>query len=815
MARLVSNSAARVVTLTGGWQVAQCEAGAVAGIDALARADLRWLAATVPGTAAQALRAAGALGEAPHLDDFDFWFRCPLQWSGDGDAVLRLDGLATVADVWLDGKPVLHSENMFHAHRVKVSGLGANSELCLRFSALTPWLAAKKGRPRWKQHLVQPQSLRWARTTQLGRIASWCPPFAAVGPWREVALEQGPLSVESASVHAALEGDDGVVRAELRLSGPLVQGLGAVTLKVGEWSAPLSRTGDGVFSGALRAARPQRWWPHTHGTPALYEVSVQVASATLSLGRTGFRSVKLEQGGDDFALRLNGERIFCRGACWGSTDVLGLPSTRADYAPLLELTRDANMNMLRVTGCGVYEGPAFHALCDELGLLVWQDFMFARLDYPLADPGFKASVEREVREQVSALELSPSLAVLCGGTETAQTPAMLGLDRSFFDVRPQLEVVETTAAAARPDVPYVPSSPWGGDLPFSVSSGCSHYYGVGAYQRGLDDARRAEVRFASECLAFANLPDTEPDFGARVVRDPGASWSFADVRDHYLELLYRVSASELRREDPARYWALSQEVSGEVMHEVFGEWRRARSTCRGGLVLQLQDYWAGAGWGVVDSEGHPKPALHHLKRAFAPRAVFLTDEGVNGLGVHVVNDAPAALDGTLTFELLRDGRVNVGRAQAAVSVPPRRALELSAFALLGAFFDVSRAYRFGPPSHDAAVATLSDSAGALLSQTVFFPQGRQPRPARASSLTARCVPGPDEGWSLELSADALVQSVRVRAAGFDVSDGGFHLVPGHPRVVRLRPRRAARGPLEGEVVATTLSAPVRFTAPTS
>src|SRR5262249_22082874 len=147
------------------------------------------------------------------------------------------------------------------------------------------------------------------------------------------------------------------------------------------------------------------------------------------------------------------------------------------------------------------------------------------------------------------------------------------------------------------DVPYVPNSPYGGAMPFLPNAGVTHYYGVGAYCRPLEDARRADVRFSAESLAFAHVPQQKvvhrrlpvpavhsPLWKERTPRDRGASWDFDDIRDHYLEVLYGINPARLRREEPERYLDLSRAVSGEVIEATFAEWRRKGSGCNGALV---------------------------------------------------------------------------------------------------------------------------------------------------------------------------------------------------------------------------------------
>src|SRR5438105_4168185 len=266
------------------------------------------------------------------------------------------------------------------------------------------------------------------------------------------------------------------------------------------------------------------------------------------------------------------------------------------------------MNMVRVGGTMVYESDDFYDLCDEKGILVWQDFMFANMDFP-DDEAFVASASHEVRQVLGRLRGRPSLALLCGSSEGEQQAAMWGAPRDSWSPRLFHDVIPKLITEAYPggnEVPYWPSSAHGGAFPHQASAGSTSYYGVGAYLRPLTDARLSEVRFASECLAFANIPAARalpggpavrvhhPAWKARTPRDLGAGWDFDDVRDHYLGQYYGVDPAALRAVDHERYLALGRVVTGEVMADVFSEWRRARSVCRGGLIWFLRDLWTGA-----------------------------------------------------------------------------------------------------------------------------------------------------------------------------------------------------------------------------
>src|SRR5205085_11464747 len=152
----------------------------------------------------------------------------------------------------------------------------------------------------------------------------------------------------------------------------------------------------------------------------------------IDLGRVGFRTIERADLAGRFELRVNGLPVFCRGASWTPADVLSLGGTVAQNRDALQLARDAGMNMLRVAGNMVYESDDFYDACDEMGILVWQDWMFANMDYPASDAAFMAAAETESRQLLARMQGRPSLAVLCGGSEVAQQAAMLGLSRDRF-----------------------------------------------------------------------------------------------------------------------------------------------------------------------------------------------------------------------------------------------------------------------------------------------------------------------------------------------------------------------------------------------
>jgi beta-mannosidase len=852
------------------WQAARASADLhvnAAGID-----SLNWIPARVPGTAAAALHDAGLwqTGDRYDFDAEDWWFRTRFdaEPAAPGEAVrLCLDGIATVAEVYLNGELVLESDSMFTAHKLDVTDrLKASNELQIRCRALGPLLGVRRRpRARWRTRLLADGNLRFFRTMLLGRMPGLAPGPAVVGPWRAVRLERHRnLEVEELTLRSRLQDEEGVLSVlarlrplgeselgsvELELSGPSGSHRTRLALDAPHNSSETRNdSGENCLTarGELRVADVARWWPHTHGEPALHDVRLVVHLVSgagesgaqepiaIDAGRVGFRALAfgaapdhdVEQEGLD--LHVNGVRVLAGGGVWPPLDSIGQAPSEDALRAELDRVRDAGMNMLRLPGTGAYETSTFHDLCDELGILVWQDFMFANLDYPIADEQFRASVEHEATEVLGALGARPSLVVLCGNSEVEQQAAMMGLDASLGRGELFGELLPALVRKSGVDALYIPSAPCGGDLPFRPDRGIGTYYAVGCYRRPLEDVRRAGVRFAAECLAFSHVPSEQaieemlpqapgrlaghhPLWKAGIPRENEADWDFEDIRDHYLGLLFGVDAADLRHVDRARYLELSRALTGEILAEVFGEWRRGGSGCGGGLVLWLHDLLPGAGWGLIDHRGEAKLAYHHLKRALAPVAVWTIDENLGGVVAHVANDGPAPLSASLRVALYREGEHRVDEARVPVELEPHSQGEWNVESVIGHFVDAAWAYKFGPPAQNAIVVTLeehesdgagkqgeSDGAGSggagILSQAMRFPAGRplERESAERLGLAAQAQTLPDGTVRLALSSRRLAYGVEIHAPGFVASDDGFSIEPGGERVVMLRPSGAER-----------------------
>jgi beta-mannosidase len=824
--RLRAQTGASRRLLSTGWQLLGSTPGQHADPSSLDDA-LPWLNAPALGPVADVLRSLGqwSLDADPRrFDAQDWWYR--LRFDADDldiaqGARLGFDGLATVSEVWLNGQRILSSANMFMAHVVEVGGgdggagggllKAAGNELVLVFRSLDQALSKRRPRPRWRAPMIENQQLRWFRATLLGRTPGWSPSAAVAGPWRPIWLAaSASVTASDIELKPSVQGDAGqlAVSARLQTAGAVDEVVIRLT-RAGIHHQQALAQHDGAWAATLSVPAIALWWPHTHGEPALYDAALLVRTSgsaddmVLDLGQVGFRHIELDRSGAGFALKVNGVPVFCRGACWTPLDIVTLDATSEQaYADAVRQVREAGMNMIRVGGTMSYEADAFHDECDRQGVMVWQEFMFANMDYP-EDPEFTAAAQAEARQQLARWQGRPSLTVLCGNSEVEQQAAMFGATRDRWSPALFHQTLAEEAQAACPDVPYWPSSAHGGSFPHQGDAGTTSYYGVGAYQRGLDDARRANVRFATECLAFANTPEPatlarmpgglslrahHPAWKSRAPRDLGAGWDFEDVRDHYVAQLFNVDPARLRYSDHDRYLALGRVAVGEVMAATFAEWRRPASSCHGAMVWFLRDLWPGAGWGVIDSLGVPKAPYFHLKRALQPVSIAMTDEGGNGMYVHVVNETSLPLRAEVEFTALRQGQTQVAQGRRAVDIAARGAVTEPLMSWFDWFADWSWAYRFGPPSAQVLMATLWSDQGEVLARTFAFPTGHALPIERDLGLKATACAVGLGVFEVTVSTERFAQAVHFEVdGGWTPDEAYFHLAPGGQHKVFFRP----------------------------
>lgn len=798
------------------WHCAEASSGSIERPDAALDA-LNWIAAEVPGTVAAALAAAGIEIDPVSIDERDWWFRARFESPDAVKAELDLEGLAGFAEVWLNGVDVAASDDMFLPVRASTSVVAGENELLIRFRSLAVELAGRRPRPRWREPRLRYPNLRWARQTLMGRLVGAPPVPPTVGPWRPVLLLVDAIPrVVSRFVQATPVGAGGTVEVRVGVRGALTAN-SVATLEVDGVSTPAvleEAEGGWLVRAEAKLDSVERWWPRGWGPQPLYPVALRIDGRVLDLGRVGFRDLRIDETDGGFRFVMNDTRLFLGGAVWMPADPIGLSADRSRLLPLLETVARGNLTMLRVPGDSVYESDTFYDICDELGILVWQDCRLAFIDPP-SDEEWEALFLRELRANLGRLGGRPSLAMLSGGTEMAQQAAYMGVPVPV-SIPLLTELIPAVVAEELGGAPYVPSSPWGGDIVSRPDTGVAHYYGVGAYLRELHDARAASPRFAAECLAFAVPPQREtveryfggpvsagqhdPVWTRTVYRDAGASWDFEDVRDHYLARLFELEPLQTRRTDPGRYLELGRATISKLVGGTLGEWRRRASPSGGGLVFYLCDSVPGAGLGIVDSDLVPKAPWYALRRTLAPLAVTISDEGLNGLMGHLHNSAPEPFSGLVRVELFVNGELRVDVAEREVVVAPRSSTEFGIDAMFGGFRDLAWAHHFGNLSYDVIAVSLVDEDGRVRSEHVHLAGGLARQVERDLGLGAEVVSVDGDTARVIVRTRMFAQFVSVDVPGWLPEDCGFDLPPGRAREIELV-RRLPEAKLVGTVSA--------------
>ena len=690
------------VPLHEGWTV-RALAGpfpeALAGVD---------VPATVPGCVHLDLMAAGLLPD-PYLDEneaavawvgrVDWRYSCTFDWDGaaDGDEVdLVALGLDTVATVELNGHVVAQTQNMHRSYRFPVRAVllpGANT-LAITFAAgvtaAESMSEAQGPRPHINAH---PFNAIRKMASNFGW--DWGPDLVTAGIWRPISLETWH-GARIASVRPLVDvvGSRGVLRTHVDVArshgstDPLhvevvVAGATTVARLAGNESSTVIETS---------VADVDLWWPHGYGDQALYDVDVALASDAGRLAtwqaRVGFRTLRLDTTPDadgiPFSLVVNDVPVFARGVNWIPDDCFLPRVTRGRYEARLTQARDANVNLVRVWGGGIYESDDFYDVCDELGLLVWQDFLFACAAYAEEDP-LRGEVMAEAREAVTRLSPHASLALWNGCNENIWGHEEWGWKEPLGDLTwgwgYYTELLPAIVAELDPTRPYSPGSPYSmtpDRHPNDPAYGTLHIWDVWN-DRDYTVYGDYRPRFCSE-FGFQG-PPTWATLTRALHDEPLEAGSPGMLAHQKAEDGNGKLARGLHGHLPAPvtfddwHWATSLNQARAV---AFGieHFRSLTPLCRGSVVWQLNDCWPVTSWAAVDGDGRLKPLWYALRRSYRDR-LLTVQRGSDGLVVVAVNDHAEPWSGTVEISRRSFDGVVLAKSSLQLEVAPRDSVSLT------------------------------------------------------------------------------------------------------------------------------------------
>ncbi|GLX67197.1 beta-mannosidase [Paenibacillus glycanilyticus] len=761
--------------------------------------------------------------------EYESVFDAPAELMAHSKVELVFEGLDTYADVYLNDVAILSVNNMFRAWTVDVKPyvLEKGNRLYIRFrSPIEEGLAKLEA---YGPVLPAPNDdsvtggLEDKKLSVFSRKApyhygwDWGPRFVTSGiskpvylrGWsgsiiRDMYLQQDEVTAAKAAITAIFEIESetsGEAELTLRADGQ-------------EWARPIVLE-EGVQTVNLPVVieQPKLWWSRGLGEPNLYaftaELSVEQEVLAEASVTTGLRSIKLirkpDELGSSFYFEVNGIPVFAKGANHIPNDSFFTEVTDERYRHEIASAIASNFNMLRVWGGGLYEQDIFYRLCDENGLLVWQDFMFACSMYP-GDDAFLSSVRAEAEDNVRRLRNHPSIALWCGNNEIDTAWSQYVEDGGWgwkklytSEQRKQIwadyeavfhQVLPEVVAAMAPDIDYWPSSPMQGVTENSQqhatnnsSHGDIHYWAVWHAQEPFEQYNHNIGRFMSE-YGFQSFPEYKTVRAYAEEKDMALD---SEVMLHHQKngrgnFLIKDYADRYMKDpkDFPSFLYISQVLQAEAMKQAIEAHRRSMDYCMGSLYWQINDCWPVASWASMDYFGRWKAAQYLIKNSFEDVLLSVDQQG-DATNFHVVSDLGQSVDAVLEWSLHElDGKL-LQSGSETIAIGARSAklvLSLSADQL-GDYV----------PTRTVLLGRLIQHGSELARAEHYYVYTRELELADPEIAIEEAAGS--EGTAFVLTAARLAKRVWVQAEEEGIfTDNFFDLIPGRPVTVQFQQRAA-------------------------
>ena len=720
---------------------------------------------------------------------------------------LLFKGLDTYASVFLNDRKILEANNMFRQWSVDVRPfIKIKNRLRIEFRSVIKENSADVENASVK--LPAPSDASDVQVSPYVRKAPYQfgwdlgPRLVGCGIWAPIELHAFNGSIlRSVDVETDIVGEDSIeIRAKINIDTQFeeVLWLRTVVGNVRDSMRILFDPGERIITLPIKIEKPELWRPTGYGEQHLYDLTVElegIENISSCTKRFGVRSVKLLQDidsiGQEFAFQINGQKIFMKGANMVPLSMYPSEVTRQQTEYMLDQVLAANMNMIRVWGGGIYGSDDLYELCDEKGIMVWQDFMFASSAYPYSE-GFQENVQEEVAQQVQRISEHPSLVLWCGNNEvevawknwgwqeqysisSADSTSTWNQNKELFEV-----MIPAVIKEQDPRTPYIHTSPlsnWGQAENFNF--GNMHYWGVWHGEEPIERFTENVGRFMSEygMQSYPNWPTIEAysDSADRIFGSP--------IFDHH-QKSYKGDRLILemvidRYGEPVNAKALvhlSQILQAEAMTMAIDAHRLNFPHCMGSTYWQLNDVWPGPSWSTIDYSGQWKAAHYRIRDAFKPNVVLCKIIG-DELSIFVRNENIGAKAATILvkhhpFESgsARDLKYPIVLSDTSL----QKMVELDVKEVFG-----QNAIHKEPVS----IGLMVD--GKLVDQTILIERNNKPSGEKKEvELKVRRSEG---GWTLTLNTDQFVPWVIIEASTIGhFSSNYFHLLPGEEKVILFK-----------------------------
>jgi beta-mannosidase len=805
------------LTLDHGWQFRQVAAGAQ-------DPETGWLPATVPGDVHLDLLANKKIPDPFFRDN-----ESKLQWIENESWEYRLsfdatpallarsnvdlvfDGLDAAAQVYVNGVQVLAADNMFRIWRVPVKNHLHVGKNLLRVVFPSPIKAAQEAAASDAFRLRS----KTADKTYIRKAAyeygwDWGPRFVTSGIWRAVRLEAwdkvriADFVIRQRDVSKDVAHADAEVEVEAATAGSA-----RVTVQFSDNGKPVTLTtvanlhaGRNVIDLPLEIRQPKLWYPAGYGDQPLYEFTAQVSTGVQPADqrkvKAGLRSIvlhrELDKWGRSFDLIVNGIPVFAKGADVIPFDSFPNRVTTANYRRILESARDANMNMIRHWGGGYYETDEFYSICDELGIMVWQDFMFGN-DWQPGTYAFKLNIEAEAEDQVRRLRNHPSIVVWCGNNETESAFDWAPRPTLPADVRLLIwqdyltefsGILPRVVARLDSETPYWPSSPSADYEALSpvYQSGDAHVWDVWHGRVPFSTYETHHARFVTE-YGFQSFPEmktieafTQPEDRTGILTPVMVAHQKNNEGNSIIHDYLLKDYPEPK--DFASFLYVSQVLQAEGIKIGAEHFRRSRPETMGSIFWQLNDCWPVASWSSIDYYGRWKALQYYARRFYAP--VLVSPHVEDGsLKVYIVSDKTTATAATLRVRLMDfDGKVLLADSHAVEVTPLSSKVyldwPLQKLAQAGAA-NTSRVFVVA----DLQTGGATDFAmnGAVISRNLAYLAPVKEVHLKPAALKVETT-GANGSYKIRITSPVLARSVYLSFGDLDVkvSDNYFDILPG-------------------------------------
>ncbi|ABY95559.1 MULTISPECIES: beta-mannosidase [Thermoanaerobacter] len=574
------------------------------------------------------------------------------------DAIkLVFEGIDTFADIYLNGIHLGKVQNMFIPYEFDIKDIvkDGNNVLEVHFDSITKTIKAMEQTSPVKLEWSGESGRPYVRKAQYSYGWDWGPRIVQVGLWRGAYLSLVKYAeIKNPYFYTEkIEQNKAYVVISAEIEGYIVQDFEAEIeiihndISYGKKRVKVQKN---RIKTTMLIENPKLWYPNGIGEQPLYDIRIRLLTGEEIIDeksfRSGIRTVKLvrekDEEGETFIFEINGIKVFAKGVNWIPADNLLPRLTKEDYYEYIRLAKDANMNMLRIWGGGIYEDPAFYDACDEMGIMVWQDFMYACAEYPDQFEWFQKLAKEEAEKVILSLRNHPSIVLWCGNNENNW-----GFHSWWDNGDPKYlgnyiykEILPKVCAKLDPSRPYWVSSPYGGEDPNSETEGDRHQWNVWSGWVDYEEYTKDKGRFLSE-FGFQSMPDwktvlsyTSPE--DRTILSPVMISHNKMVEG--MERLVRFMVGHLGfPKDLKSFVYLSQFNQAEAIKTGVEHWRSRKFKTAGTLYWQFNDCWPVASWSCIDYYKRKKALYHYSKKFYAEILPYIKEED-GGITVYGISD---------------------------------------------------------------------------------------------------------------------------------------------------------------------------------